>query len=81
MGPPADPTPLTAVARGLDIAVSMRYYWITHGTTESVRWLDQLLASGEGSPPRSMAWRRQDRPAADSTIHAGSRPAPALRSR
>jgi ATP/maltotriose-dependent transcriptional regulator MalT len=28
----------------------MRYYWITHGTTESVRWLDQLLASGEGTP-------------------------------
>src|SRR4029077_4291004 len=37
-------------ARGLDIAASMKYYWITHGTTESVRWLDQLLASGEASP-------------------------------
>ena len=37
-------------ARGLDIAASMGYYWITHGTTESVRWLDQLLAGGEGSP-------------------------------
>ncbi len=37
-------------ARGLDIATSMRYYWITHGTTESIRWFDQLLASGEGSP-------------------------------
>jgi predicted ATPase len=37
-------------ARGLDIAASMRYYWITHGTTESVRWLDQLLAPGEASP-------------------------------
>jgi predicted ATPase/DNA-binding CsgD family transcriptional regulator len=37
-------------ARGLDIASAMKYYWITHGTTESVRWLDQLLASGEGSP-------------------------------
>ncbi len=37
-------------ARGLDIAASMGYYWITHGTTESVRWLDQLLAAGEGSP-------------------------------
>jgi predicted ATPase/DNA-binding CsgD family transcriptional regulator len=37
-------------ARGLDIATSMRYYWITHGTTESTRWLDQLLVSGEGSP-------------------------------
>jgi predicted ATPase/DNA-binding CsgD family transcriptional regulator len=38
------------LARGLDIATSMRYYWITHGTTESIRWFDQLLASGEGSP-------------------------------
>jgi len=36
-------------ATGLDIAVSMRYYWITHGTTESVGWLDQLLAAGEAS--------------------------------
>src|SRR5438477_11908143 len=38
-------------ARGLDIAASMKYYWITHGTTESVRWLDQLLATGGGTPP------------------------------
>src|SRR6202521_4578777 len=37
-------------ARGLDIASSMKYYWITHGTTESVRWLDPLLASGDASP-------------------------------
>src|ERR1700674_5304246 len=37
-------------ARGLDIAASMKYYWITHGTTESVRWLDPLLASGGASP-------------------------------
>ncbi len=37
-------------ARGLDIAASMKYYWITHGTTESVRWLDQLLAFGDGTP-------------------------------
>ena len=37
------------VARGLDIAVSMRYYWITHGTTEAVRWLDQLLPPGDGT--------------------------------
>ncbi len=37
-------------SRGLDIAASMKYYWITHGTTESVRWLDQLLGSGEASP-------------------------------
>jgi predicted ATPase/DNA-binding CsgD family transcriptional regulator len=37
-------------ARGLDIAASMKYYWITHGTTEGVRWLDPLLASSEASP-------------------------------
>ncbi len=37
-------------ARGLEIAASMGYYWITHGTTESIRWLDQLLAAGEPSP-------------------------------
>jgi predicted ATPase/DNA-binding CsgD family transcriptional regulator len=36
--------------RGLDIAASMGYYWITHGTTESIRWLDQLLAAGEPPP-------------------------------
>jgi predicted ATPase/DNA-binding CsgD family transcriptional regulator len=36
--------------RGLDIAASMTYYWITHGTTEGLRWLDPLLASGEASP-------------------------------
>jgi DNA-binding CsgD family transcriptional regulator len=38
-------------ARGLDIAASMKYYWITHGTTEGLRWLDPLLASGDASPP------------------------------
>jgi predicted ATPase len=38
------------LARGLDIAAAMRYYWITHGTTESMRWLDLLLPSGEASP-------------------------------
>jgi predicted ATPase/DNA-binding CsgD family transcriptional regulator len=37
-------------ARGLDIAASLRYYWVTHGTTESIRWLDQLLVSDDASP-------------------------------
>ena len=27
----------------------MRYYWITHGTTEAVRWLDQLLPDADAS--------------------------------
>src|SRR5438128_784769 len=34
-----------ALARGLDIAASMGYYWITHGTTESTWWLDQVLGA------------------------------------
>jgi predicted ATPase/DNA-binding CsgD family transcriptional regulator len=38
------------LSRGLDVAVSMRYYWITHGTTEAVRWLDQLLTADDASP-------------------------------
>jgi predicted ATPase/DNA-binding CsgD family transcriptional regulator len=39
------------LARGLDIAASMSYYWITHGTTESVRWLDQLLPAADATAP------------------------------
>jgi predicted ATPase/DNA-binding CsgD family transcriptional regulator len=39
------------LGRGLDIAASMRYYWITHGTTEAVRWLDQLLPADDASVP------------------------------
>ncbi len=38
------------LARGLDIAASMGYYWITHGTTESTRWLDQLLGAEDAAP-------------------------------
>src|SRR5207302_4338178 len=38
------------LARGLDIAASMGYYWITHGTTESTRWLDQLLGAENVAP-------------------------------
>ena len=37
------------LARGLDIAASMQYYWITHGTTEAVGWLDQLLPAAKAS--------------------------------
>jgi hypothetical protein len=36
--------------RGLDLAASIGHYWVTRGTTESVRWFDQLLARGEASP-------------------------------
>ena len=38
------------LARGLDIAASLGYFWITRGTTESIRWLDQLLAAEDASP-------------------------------
>jgi predicted ATPase/DNA-binding CsgD family transcriptional regulator len=38
------------LAGGLDIATSMRYYWISHGITEGIRWFDQLLVSSEGPP-------------------------------
>jgi len=31
--------------RGLDIVASLRYYWLTHGTTEAIGWLDHLLDS------------------------------------
>ncbi len=36
------------LGRGLDIATSMSYYWVTHGITEGIRWFDQLLVSSEG---------------------------------
>ena len=38
------------LARGLDIAASMGYYWITRGTTESTRWLDLLLGAEDAAP-------------------------------
>ena len=36
-------------AGGLDLVTSMRYYWLTHGSTEAVGWLDQLLDSEKAS--------------------------------
>ena len=38
-------------SRGLDIVASLQYHWITHGTTEALRWLDQLLPAAEASAP------------------------------
>ncbi len=35
--------------RGIVLASSMAYYWITRATTEGVRWLDELLAIGSGN--------------------------------
>jgi len=37
-------------ARGIDLATSVGWYWITRATTEGVRWVDELLASGQGNP-------------------------------
>jgi predicted ATPase/DNA-binding CsgD family transcriptional regulator len=36
--------------RGLELASSLIWYWTTRATTEGVRWLDQLLASGVDDP-------------------------------
>ena len=36
--------------RGLELATSVGYYWVTRGTTESIRWFDDLLAAAEGCP-------------------------------
>ena len=42
-------------ARGLEIALSLGWYWITRSTTEGGRWLDQFLALG-ADEPRTAAW-------------------------
>ena len=36
--------------RGIGLATSLGWYWITRATTEGVRWLDELLTSGRGHP-------------------------------
>jgi DNA-binding NarL/FixJ family response regulator len=36
--------------RGLALTTSIAYYWVTRGTTESMRWLDELLAAADGAP-------------------------------
>jgi predicted ATPase/DNA-binding CsgD family transcriptional regulator len=36
--------------RGIDLATSVGWYWITRATTEGVRWLDELIAAGGGHP-------------------------------
>ena len=40
---------------GIVLAASVGWYWITRATTEGVRWLDELLASGHGNPEAD-AW-------------------------
>ena len=36
--------------RGIDLATSVGWYWITRATTEGVRWLDDLAVCGQGHP-------------------------------
>jgi predicted ATPase/DNA-binding CsgD family transcriptional regulator len=43
------------VSRGIDLAASLGWYWITRAQSEGVAWLDELLASG-ASTPDAMAW-------------------------
>jgi predicted ATPase/DNA-binding CsgD family transcriptional regulator len=46
--------------RGLELASSVGYYWVTRGTTESIRWFDELLAAAAGSadvPARAYYFR------------------------
>jgi len=44
------------ISRGMDLMVSLRWYWATRATTEGVRWLDELLATRLGDPePRARA--------------------------
>ncbi|HET9782361.1 MAG TPA: LuxR C-terminal-related transcriptional regulator [Candidatus Dormibacteraeota bacterium] len=41
--------------RGISLATSLSWFWITRATTEGVRWLDQLLALGP-SDAETLAW-------------------------
>ena len=45
----------TDSARGIELATSLGWYWITRATSEGVRWFDQLLASAQGEPD-TLAW-------------------------
>jgi predicted ATPase/DNA-binding CsgD family transcriptional regulator len=36
--------------RGLELATSVGWYWVTRATSEGIRWLDELLAVGDGDP-------------------------------
>jgi predicted ATPase/DNA-binding NarL/FixJ family response regulator len=36
--------------RGLDLASSLGWYWMTRATTEGVQWLNELLAAGPATP-------------------------------
>jgi DNA-binding CsgD family transcriptional regulator len=71
--------------RGIDLVTSLSWFWITRATTEGVRWLDEMLASGPGNPD-TLAWTYfirgflavaqgnwvAARPALEKAIHAAS---------
>ena len=40
----------TDATRGIELAASLGWYWITRAATEGMRWLDAFLASGTGEP-------------------------------
>jgi predicted ATPase/DNA-binding CsgD family transcriptional regulator len=42
-------------AGGLEVAVSLGWYWVTRATTEGIRWLDELLAA-DGGDLHTRAW-------------------------
>jgi predicted ATPase/DNA-binding CsgD family transcriptional regulator len=41
--------------RGIQLTTSLGWFWITRATTEGVRWLDQLDATGPGHP-ETLGW-------------------------
>jgi predicted ATPase/DNA-binding CsgD family transcriptional regulator len=41
--------------RGIRLATALGWFWVTRATTEGVRWLDELLASGPGDP-ETLGW-------------------------
>ena len=44
-------------ARGIDLAVSLGWYWVTRATTEGMRWLEEFLAcAGGDSYPHARAY-------------------------
>jgi len=43
--------------RGIALAASLSWYWVTRATTEGMRWLGAFLAF-EGGDPRVRAWAR-----------------------
>lgn len=41
--------------RGIELATSLGWYWVTRASTEGVRWLDEMLALGPGNPA-TLGW-------------------------